>query len=864
MTEKHTHERFHVKSLDQLKGLMAELDLHNIPVVDSGFDALTTPVDVAGKILPHRFTVHPMEGFDADPQGSPGPLAFRRYRRYAEGGAALIWCEATAVRHEARSNPGQFYIHAGNVANFAKLVSDTKAAGRAAMGFEPVMILQLTHSGRYSKPGGVPEPIIAHRSPILDPKHNLPEDYPVVTDDYLDGLQDTFVEAANLAKQAGFDGVDIKSCHRYLFSELLASHTREGKYGGSLENRTRMLREIYAKIREGQPELIVSTRVNVFDAIPYPYGFGVDKDDHLKPDLSEPLELIRELRNMGLPLLNISIGNPYSNPHVGRPYDWPIKTMPPPPEHPLFGVDRFFGIIRDVQQANADLPVIATGFAWLRQFMPNVAAPMIENGWATLIGQGRGSFAYPDAVRDILENGRMQPDKCCVTCSACTQIMRDGGKTGCVVHDSKIYGPQYRLARRYSLDRLLDEVEHCRQCEEAACARGCPAHIDIPAFLKAFADQDIARAYDILREKNPLPEMCGYVCPASDQCQGACLENIFCEHPVPIQDIQLFVARAARLQGLAGVRLPENTSGRSLAVVGGGPAGIAAAIKALENGDTVTIIEKNDRLGGVPDTTIPEERYGDAEAEVEAIFKPALDAGRLDVRCNTVFGRDVTLDELREQFDAVLIGLGLTGSTSLTKGETVPGVENALEFLAAAKRGDIESVPQRVAVLGGGNTAMDAASTAKHLGARDVYIVYRRSFQEMPAWDAERNECLDAGVHFLVLNQPMGYETDENGRVCGVRIARTELGEPDASGRRRPLVLEETENTLAVDMVIEAIGQNVPQKMKDALPGIEFTDRGLIQVDPETGRTSLENVFAAGDMVNGGATAVEAIAEALL
>jgi len=489
---------------------------------------------------------------------------------------------------------------------------------------------------------------------------------------------------------------------------------------------------------------------------------------------------------------------------------------------------------------------------------------MIDNGWATLIGQGRGSFAYPDSVKDIVETGEMKPEKCCVTCSACTQIMRDGGKTGCVVHDSEIYGPQYRLARRYSLDRLLDEVKRCRECEQPACARGCPAHIDIPAFLKAFADQDIAGAYDILREKNPLPEMCGYVCPAADQCQGACLENIFCENPVPIQDIQLFVARAARLQGLAGVRIPQSTSGRTLAVVGGGPAGLAFAIRALENGDAVTIIEKNEKLGGVPDTTIPEERYGDADAEVEAIFKPALDAGRLQVRCNTVFGRDVSLDELRQGFDAVFIGLGLTGSTSLEGGDTVDGVENALEFLAAAKRGYLKTAPQRVAVLGGGNTAMDAAATAKHLGAQDVYVVYRRSFQEMPAWDAERNECLDAGVHFLVLHQPTGYETDDDGRLCGVRIARTELGDPDASGRRRPQVLEDTENTLAVDMVIEAIGQSVPQKLREALPGVEFTDRGLIKVDSNTGRTSLNDVYAAGDLVNGGATAVQAIAEALL
>ena len=184
-----------------------------------------------------------MEGFDAAPDGSPQELTFRRYRRYAAGGAGLIWFEATAILHEARSNPAQLYLHRGNVDVYRRLVEETRRAAREAFGREPILIVQLTHSGRYSKPAGVPVPLIAHHSAVLDPLHKLPADYPLVTDDYLDRLQDTYVEAARLAAEAGFDGVDIKSCHRYLLSELLASFTREGKYGGSFENRTRMLRE---------------------------------------------------------------------------------------------------------------------------------------------------------------------------------------------------------------------------------------------------------------------------------------------------------------------------------------------------------------------------------------------------------------------------------------------------------------------------------------------------------------------------------------------------------------------------------------------------------------------------------------------
>ena len=316
-----------------------------------------------------------------------------------------------------------------------------------SLGRCPVLVIQLTHSGRYSRPTGVPAPIIAHRSPILDPRHNLPENYPVVDDDYLDRLQDTYVDAARLAAAAGFDGVDIKSCHCYLVSELHASFTRDGRYGGSFENRTRLLRETLAKIREKVPGVFITTRMNAYDAISYPYGFGVGNKDCRVPDLTEPIELVRMLRKTGIPIVNISIGNPHFNPHLGRPYDFPVRGMPAPDEHPLAGLDRFMDITRNIQEKFRGLQVVGSGYSWLRHFMPHVAAGVIRNGGATLVGVGRGAFAYPDMVKDILETGRMEPGKCCITCSACTQIMLDGGMTGCVVRDSEVYGSQYHRTR---------------------------------------------------------------------------------------------------------------------------------------------------------------------------------------------------------------------------------------------------------------------------------------------------------------------------------------------------------------------------------------------------------------------------------
>ena len=195
-----------------------------------------------------------------------------------------------------------------------------------------------------------------------------------MTDNYLDRLQDTFVAAARLAAEAGFDGVDIKSCHRYLLSELLASFTREGKYGGSFENRTRMLRETLARVIAEVPGVFATVRLNAYDGIAYPYGWGVSREDENQPDLAEPIALVKLVREIGIPLLNVTIGNPYFNPHLNRPFDFPIQGMAAPAEHPLAGVARFAAIARAVQEACPELPVIASGYTWLRQFMPHVAA----------------------------------------------------------------------------------------------------------------------------------------------------------------------------------------------------------------------------------------------------------------------------------------------------------------------------------------------------------------------------------------------------------------------------------------------------------------------------------------------------------
>jgi len=852
------HARFHIRSEEQLLNLASSL---NVRLPFSGnIKKLSEPVTIGSRKAPNRFVAQPMEGFDAKSDGSPGNLAFRRYQRYAKGGFGLIWIEATAVVPEGRSNPGQLWIHRDNMGGFRELVSAIRRAAREVHGRDVVVVMQLTHSGRYSKPTGVPKPIIAHRSPILDPLHQLDADYPVISDDELDRLQDIYVQAARLAREAGVDGVDIKSCHRYLVSELLASFTRAGRYGGSFENRTRFLLETLHRVKDAVPDIFVATRMNAFDAIPHPYGFGVDPTDAGKPDLAEPVELARRLSQTGISVLNVSIGNPYYNPHYGRPFDFPIFGAPVPQEHPLAGIARFIGITAQIQKSVPSIPVVGSGYSWLRHFLPNVGVGVIEEGGASLLGIGRGAFAYPDTPRDVIEKGRMDPEKCCVTCSACTQIMRDGGMTGCVVRDSEIYGPQYRLGRRFAVDRLKEEARRCRECEFPTCARGCPAGVPVPEFIKAFADGDIAGAYRVLRRANVLPEMCAHVCPSEVQCEGKCLEKIFCDRPIPIRDIQLAVCRLARRAGLTGV-VPGRETGRRAAVAGGGPAGIAAAIVLIEKGHSVSLFDAGEKLGGTPQAIIPEDRYSGDETEVEAILAPAVKAGRLKVHLRSRLGSGLSIEDLRRNYDAVLLAMGLGKGSALGSNS---GALDALTFLRDVKRGRIREIAGPVAVLGGGNTALDAATAALELGARDVYLVYRRSFTEMPAWPDERDRFLAKGGHILILTEPLGNVADADGRIAGLRIRRTELGEPDSSGRRSPRPVPGTESVLAVRTIIEAIGQEVPDEIRQALSGVQFTRKGLIQVAGNgSWRTSLPRVFAAGDIVNGGSTVVQCVAEGM-
>ncbi len=423
--------KYTYKSADELSAA-AEKEGVKIPLSSDRLP-LSRHVRIRGIETTNSLAVHPMEGFDGNDDGSPSELTVRRYERFSGGGAGLFWFEATAVCREGRSSAHQLWINDGNLDSYKRLVEMMHVRSGGA----PV-ICQLTHSGRFSKPDNVPAPLIAYHNPILNEKMMVDPSVPVVTDSYLDRLHEAYLHAAYLAKMAGFDGVDIKSCHRYLMSELLSAYTRDGKYGGDFDGRTRLLREVVSDVSSlyGDDRFLTCTRMSVSDCIPYPYGFCTDENGNV--DLTEAKRLLRILMMSGLSILYLSMGTPYYNPHITSPYD---SGGYEPPESPLRGVARMISAANEIKTEVQGIYVIGTGYSYLRALGADAASGVLSAGMADLVGFGRMAFAYPDFARDMM-SGRFDSKKSCIGCGKCVQLMRRLTTAGCPVRD-KMYTPIY-------------------------------------------------------------------------------------------------------------------------------------------------------------------------------------------------------------------------------------------------------------------------------------------------------------------------------------------------------------------------------------------------------------------------------------
>ena len=398
-------------------------------------ELLQTPLAVYGKTLNNRIVFQPMEGCDGTPEGAPDTLTRRRYLRFAAGGAGLIWFEATAVAAEGRANPRQMYLTEQTLPAFRALVSEIRAAATESCGFAPILVAQLTHSGRFSKPEGLPAPMVAYRNPYWE-KGREGQPYTVVTDEYCASLPARYAAAAVLAAEAGFDGVDVKCCHGYLLNEFLSAKTRPGPYGGDFAGRTRLYFECIDAVKAAAGDrLFVTTRLNGCDGFPYPYGFGVGETGEI--DLAETKEILRMLSACGVELTDLTVGNPYLIPHVNRPW-----RFGPEPGETSFR--RITDVTGELKRAVSQMKLVLSGLSFWGPQALNVAEEALSQGTAELAGFGRMTFAYPSFYRDWLASGALDAKTTCLACGKCSELMRAGTVAGCPVRDAAAYMPYYK------------------------------------------------------------------------------------------------------------------------------------------------------------------------------------------------------------------------------------------------------------------------------------------------------------------------------------------------------------------------------------------------------------------------------------
>ena len=453
-----------LKTVEALRARLSELDL-KVVVDDHVLSAaagspLAKPLEVGSFQIGNRWCIHPMEGWDANQDGSPSELTLHRWHNFGRSGAKLIWGgEAAAVQRDGRANPHQTLAIPENRDGLRTLLTTLRSAHLDCFGTTDDLLvgLQLTHSGRFCRPNSKSlEPRIAYHHPLLDEKFGIePTDEGLVwTDDDLHRLIDNYVLGARLAQEVGFQFVDIKACHGYLLHEFLSSRIRPGEFGGDFDGRTKLLRTIVARIRDEIPALMIGVRLSVFDTppyqtghaigqpmnfqdlLPYKFGFGVDENNPLCMDLTEPLLLIRQLVQLGVVAINVSCGSPYYNPHAQRPAIFPPSDGYLPPEDPLVGVVRQLQATQQCKEAFPALPIIGSGYSYLQDFLPHVAQSAVRQGWVDAVGIGRMVLSYPELPDDCLKGRKLQRKQICRTFSECTTAPRHGLVSGCFPLDT--------------------------------------------------------------------------------------------------------------------------------------------------------------------------------------------------------------------------------------------------------------------------------------------------------------------------------------------------------------------------------------------------------------------------------------------
>ena len=473
-----------VASLKSAEAFRAHLSALGIELefdetLEAGPEApLARPCRFKGRTIGNRFCVLPMEGWDGTRQGEPSDLTVRRWRRFGQSGAKLIWGgEAVAVRHDGRANPNQLLLLDSTQAQISALRTALVEEHKLRFGTADDLLigLQLTHSGRFSRPNQKTrlEPAILYHHPVLDARFGIPPDYPCMTDAEISRLVDDFIACGKRAYDIGFAFVDIKHCHGYLGHEFLSAVTRPGRYGGSFENRTRFLREVASGIRAVAPDLEIGVRFSAFDTVPffpaedgrgvpahsdgkYPYAFGADpahpvrtRDDQVK--LNEAFDFLDLMRSINVELACISAGSPYYSPHIQRPALFPPSDGYLPPEDPLVGVARHILVTATLKERFPDLLLVGSGYSYLQEWLPHVAQHNLRTGKVDFVGLGRLVLPYPEFPADVLAGRTLQMKLLCRTFSDCTTGPRNGLVSGC-----------YPLDSFYKSHPDAEKLRHCK------------------------------------------------------------------------------------------------------------------------------------------------------------------------------------------------------------------------------------------------------------------------------------------------------------------------------------------------------------------------------------------------------------------
>lgn len=481
-----------------LRRYLSELGV-DLPLVDKTSEPAKSPLGrplAAGPLyIGNRFAIHPMEGWDATPDGRPSEDLVRRWRRFGESGAKLIWGgEAFAVRREGRANPNQLYFHEHSLQDLTLLRGTLVQAHRDSFGRDDDLVvgLQLTHSGRFCRPEDKKrmDPRLAYSHPILNPKFGLSLDHPILSDEEIQDIITDYHRAAKVAQEAGFQFVDVKHCHGYLGHEFLSAFTRRGPYGGSFQNRTRFLTEIVEGIRREAPGLEIGVRLSAFDFLPYKpdpagskpgrmgrgipddmpglrpytYAFGVDQANPADTyDLSETYQFLQLLTDLGIVLVNITAGSPYYNPHIQRPAYFPPSDGYQPPEDPLVGVARQAAVVADLKSHFPSLVFVGTAYTYLQEFLPLAAEAAVAMGRVDIVGIGRMVLSYPTLPADVLSgDGSLTHRKqICRTFSDCTTAPRGGLPSGCFPLDE-----HYKKSETHNQLKVLKGVGKKLDAEE--------------------------------------------------------------------------------------------------------------------------------------------------------------------------------------------------------------------------------------------------------------------------------------------------------------------------------------------------------------------------------------------------------------